>query len=108
MKTEDIILYPNCSEAVMRIKVDSLTDDEHKKIMAFLKRCNDKNNDETWKPRTKLDKEIDESWHDTGFNEKTIFGISVIEIDGDSPYNSGDWLEKVIRNIAPNAIIEVD
>jgi hypothetical protein len=101
-------INPNCSEAVIRI---NLTEQNRKQIDALynklcleLNQCNDSEEQE-WEDIIEK-KEFD--WSDASVNEKTIFGISVLEINGDAPYNMGSEIETVIRRYLPKARIEGD
>ena len=75
-----VILNPNCSEAVMRIRVNSLTNEEREKIEAFLNKCNDLDGTEENENMTELEKEIAGRWYSTSWRAVTIFGIEVISI----------------------------
>lgn len=73
------ILNPNCSEAIFRIKIDGLTEEEKQSLRDVLE---------------KIEKENSEWWSETNWCEKTIFGTDMIEIDGEAPRHSMDELEE--------------
>ena len=78
MKIENS-LNPNCSEAVMRIRVSALTKLEKRNLYKELRKAVKKYN------------------YDTNLFEDTIFDIKVFIVDGDMPYNDEDKLKEIIN-----------
>jgi|GEM_PF-2736169 len=74
---EEILLNPNCSEAIVRIDLRGLNIPRVSSLFS------------------ELEKAIGED-SDTWINEKTIFGIPVLTIDGNMPYNDSETLNKII------------
>lgn len=73
---------PNCSEAIMRFRVDKLTKEEEEKLFNTLNTYVEKYNYETWVYRN------------------TIFGIKCITVDGDAPYNDTKGINKSIKKLS--------
>lgn len=78
MKVE-LSLNPNCSEAVIRINTKRLSEEDKKKLFA------------------ELTKAVEKYDYDTGVYENEIFGVEMIEVKGDMPYNSPKKLEVIIN-----------
>ena len=100
-------LQVNCSEATMRIalggqneeKIEQLKD----KLSIEFGDCYIRPEDKQWDDEEKV-KEYDLS---EGYvNDKTIFGVRVLEINGDAPYNFGDQLQEIVERYLQNAKVE--
>ena len=70
-------LNPNCSEATLHFRTDNLSADKKKALFSALKKAVEKYNYETW------------------VFEDTCFGIQMITVNGDMPYNDPDTLIKI-------------
>jgi len=79
-----MILNPNCSEAVMRIRTDAMTEEQKTKLLNELTEKFDSNEDKN-------------EAYDTSVSEETIFGIPHIAIDGQMPYNNSEDIDKVLE-----------
>jgi hypothetical protein len=86
---EEIVLNPNCSEAVCRIRTDNLTEDEKIALRAKIDKL------------VNGDEDKDEAgWQsDTSVYEETVFGIPCIKIDGDLPYNGSEELDGALEEL---------
>ena len=89
---KSMILQPSCSEAIARINLKNLTDSELVELEDLLKRL----------------EEDEENWFETSWDKKDIFGSSIIEISGDTPYNNSRWLEEQLRNLKFGANLEIE
>ena len=89
---KNIILNPNCSEAIMRVRTDTLTKQEVSLINRYLEILNDDWNNNY--PNQKYN-----WWYDTGWDEISFGGISWIEIRGETPHNCWDELEEYLRKL---------
>jgi len=76
---ENILLNPNCSEAVMKINVSKVD----KQLVEFLS--------------NQLDEAIIEYNYETDIFRETMFGLDIIKIRGDMPYNDPEKLIKIIE-----------
>jgi len=107
-----MLLNPNCSEAVCRILLSNLTESEINEILSLLRSIDNIHGNESLssykvdenKPVEDLVsydyefvKQVKEYWYDTTWSIEDVFGIQVIRIQGDTPYNFPDWLEKLFR-----------
>lgn len=78
----NIELNPNCSEATVRLRIDNLSIEEKRALSEYL---------------TELEEDTD-FWYDAGWGTGSIFGIEIISISGDMPYNHyGDLIERLSR-----------
>jgi hypothetical protein len=100
-------LQANCSESTIRLnlekqpqkKIDELI---HKlRVELAIPEYHEKQQD--WDDQE--DKKEYE-WSEGYVYEKTIFGMPVLEISGDAPYNYGEEIEEVIRRYLPKAKME--
>jgi len=85
-------LNPNCSEATCRLKIDNLTDKEEECVDVMLKDLEENNED----------------WGDTSYSTNTIFGIRVIEIKGNYPYNNDTDLANALDKLPFRDKFEVE
>jgi len=87
---ERAVLNPNCSEAVMRLKIDKLSEKEIKELDNLLKDMDE---------GTELlgDDEDNNFWYDTSWKDTEIFGMRVMEIKGETPFNNPEELENKLR-----------
>lgn len=95
----------NCSDATIRIKIDG---QDPKKVKALIK--------ELEKRLGEVDDPADKDWNDeeSSFDpwsegyitKKDIFGMNIIEITGDAPYNYSDDILAVIKKYLPKAKID--
>ena len=107
---ERMILNPNCSEAVCRISLENLSEEEKEKLLDIFRAVDSvyyeadftsKEVDES-KPvneshiSAEMIAEIKENWYDTNWVVENIFGMEVIVIRGEVPYNESDWLSNFI------------
>jgi hypothetical protein len=76
MKVENS-LNPNCSEAVMRIRTDRLSAEEKERLY------------------NTLDGAIKNYDYETYINEGTSFGVQIITVSGDMPFNKSEELENI-------------
>ena len=127
-----MILQTNCSEATLRIRVDDLEENELEQIMNMLemfdrivnseetleatndnrniidenaKLCGDQRPIEITEERIN---EIKDKWYDTYFTLETIFGMRVIVIRGNTPYNNGDWLLEQLKSFSFSSKLDFD
>jgi len=127
-----MILNPNCSEAVWRINLSNLTEDEKNQLKNLLTRIQDiaesgascSHEGPEHHLNGKIDvnqklgdqetiddeevKEIQEKWYDTSWWEETIFKIPVIIIRGETPYNCAEWLEDKLRSLPFGEKLEIE
>ena len=104
----DIGIQSNCSEATVRI---NLAGQKSKAIKDLIKKLefelnqdqHDKDEGHEWDD-DKAKKEFE--WSEAYVDEKTIFGVHVLEIKGDAPYNHAEEVEKVISRYLPDAELE--
>jgi hypothetical protein len=102
-------INPNCSEATMRIKLDG---QDQKKIDGLIEKLNlelNNNYDITSSKQSNWDDEAttkEFEFSEAYVSVNDIFGIRVLEISGDAPYNMGDDMEKLVRRYLPKAKIE--
>jgi len=112
-----MLLNPNCSEAVCRVLLDNLSEEEINKLISLIKFMEMTAEGETVyfvvdiderKPINecefsdpKFEKEIKECWYDVSWHVEDVFGMQVIVIKGDTPYNYGEWLENTLREKLP-------
>lgn len=81
-----IELNPNCSEATMRINVNDLNDEQIDELKEAIE------NIDIEKGEVRFNSTGNDS-----ISIKDIFGIKVIEVDGDFPFNHVEPLENVIK-----------
>jgi len=81
-----MMLNPNCSEATMRIDLTGLSEEEIKGIEDLLEKLTSGDEKEEW-------------WYDTDWERVDIFGKDIIEIKGDTPYNSYEELIDYLRRL---------
>jgi acylphosphatase len=98
---------PNCSDATLRI---ALKGQDEAKIKALKKKLDLELNGDDYNPKVgewdddKKSKEFDFS---EGFvDDKHIFGMRVLEIKGDAPYNYGDDILGIVARYLPTAKVE--
>lgn len=101
---EGIGIQANCSEATVRINI---TGQDRKNIDSLI----DKLQYELGQSDELKDKEWDDDGKEFEFSEgyvseKKIFGVRVLEISGDAPYNFGEEIVGIIRKYLPKAKIE--
>ncbi len=77
----------------MRISLEYLQPEEIKQFSAFL---------------DKISQESPEEWFDTSHWEEDIFGIPVMIIKGDAPFNEAEWLENKIRSLPFSARLVIE
>jgi len=95
---KDVILQPSCSEAVARINLKDLTQEEINKLIDTVKQI-EASDDEC----------SDLEWGETSWSENKIFGNAVLEISGNLPYYNPDGLEKKLRDVLGDKLeIEFD
>lgn len=80
---KDMMLYVSCSESVCRIRVDKLDPTKKEQLFDLLK--------------NRFGQDAEDSY-DTSVFEETLFGIPMIVIDGDAPYNNYEEIEEVLNN----------
>jgi len=85
-----MILNPNCSEAVMRISLNKLSEKEkdtlHKYIEELDKLANDESDEYDW-------------WYETYTKDDSFCGINWIELEGETPFNHWNKLERYIKKL---------
>jgi hypothetical protein len=98
-------IWPSCSEATIRIKTDG---QNKKKLDALIKELVKRLNQDLPPSNTGdwNDEEGPEPWSEGYVQEKQIFGMGVLEITGDAPYNYGDDIIMVIKEYLPKAEID--
>ena len=101
----DIGIQSNCSEATVRINLTgqqsrAISDLKKKLDIELNQDMHDSDEGHEWDD-DKAKKEFD--WSEAYVDDKTIFGIRVLEIKGDAPYNHADELDKVIDRYLPEA-----
>lgn len=86
-----MILYPNCSEATMRINISKLPETEIKKLEKLFKDLNESKDEDGYN-----------SFADnTSWDIQKIFGIKVLVCKGDYPFNNGDELNEAVKKAVP-------
>lgn len=103
-------LQPNCSEAVIRINLKGQDEENIKKLIEKLELefsyADSQKQESDWDDdNSKIKKEFD--WMDTYVDRRDIFGVDLIEIKGDAPFNNLEELEEVIDRYLPQADREV-
>lgn len=95
----------NCSEATIRIRTDG---QKPGKVDALVKELDRRLNMVDSEPSTgDWDDEItDDPWSEGYVNQNNIFGVNMIEITGDAPFNYGDQIIEVIKQYLPDADLE--
>lgn len=83
-------INPNCSEAIIRFRVDKLTEEENEKLFKALKSY------------------VDKYDYETNIYDNTIFGIHCITVDGNAPYNDSDGLKKIVNKFSFKNKIEIE
>ena len=78
MIVEKNSLNPNCSEAVMHIRTDRLSEQEKDELCGILEKAAEEYDNDTW------------------VTEGELFGIQVITVSGDMPYNEPDKLGEIV------------
>ena len=95
----------NCSEATIRI---DLRGEDKKKIRELVKKLEFEMTDAS--PSSKDwddEKDSKEFEMSEGYvSEKDIFGIPILEITGDAPFNFGDEIQEMIKRYLPKAKLE--
>lgn len=71
-----IELNPNCSEATVRLRTDFLNEKEKKALEDYI---------------IDLEKDTD-FWYEANWYHHSMFGMEIISINGDMPYNHYDDL----------------
>ena len=105
-------INPNCSEATLRIALKGQKRADIDALMAKLeiefnhdwsglesKKTGEWDDD-------KIKQEYEFEWSEAYSEEKTIFGIPVLEIRGDAPYNFGEEILAVVHKYLPKAKYE--
>ena len=87
LRGEEMIPQPNCSEAVYRIRVDKITEKEREIIKDIIKQLEE------------LDREDWNVNNGTYWRESEIFGIKIIEIYGQYPYDRSYYLDKIFKSL---------
>ena len=100
-------IMPSCSEATIRI---ALKGQDEAKIKALMKKLDLELNDDD-SSRTASEWDDDKKRKEFDFtegyiNEKSIFGMRVLEIKGDAPYNYGDDILGIVSRYLPSAKTE--
>jgi len=102
----DIGINPNCSEATIRI----LLQGQNEKKIEALKNKLSLEIDKDYMPEEKSEWDGDPTrefdFSEAYINDKTIFGVRVLEISGDAPYNHGEEITSIIKRYLPKAEIE--
>ena len=75
MQDYRIELNPNCSEATVYLDVTKLSERELQVLLEYLERL-----------------ESSDEWYDTNVDVNTLFGLKVVRISGETPYNYTEWL----------------
>jgi hypothetical protein len=100
-------INPNCSEATIRIALKGQKEAQIEALKAKLVLELNNDHDEHKLPEWDDDKKSPEFEFSEGYvSDKNIFGMRVLEISGDAPYNFGDEIEKIIHRYLPKAEIE--
>jgi hypothetical protein len=86
-------LNPNCSEATMRFNVTNLSEQMTKKLMKALEEIEAEHSTENGNNIP----DEDAWWYDTSFYIETIFNLTTITINGDTPYNNPEKLLEALR-----------
>lgn len=107
MKVE-IGIQANCSEATLRInltgqKGKNINDLKEKLYLELNQDQHAKDEAHDWDDE-EAKKEFD--WSEAYINDSMIFGIRVLEIKGDAPYNYNDELAQVVERYLPDAKTE--
>lgn len=90
-----MVLNPNCSEAVMRIRTDKMTSEKKEKLLEELKQ--------------KFDSGYNSESYETYVTEEIIFGIPIIKISGAEPHNNRSVIEGVLdSHKVSNDSVEVE
>lgn len=76
------MLNPNCSEAIMRLRIDKLKEKEIEKIENQMEEM-----------------EGEEWWAETNWKRMKIFGIEAIEISGNAPFNNPDNIKGKLEKL---------
>jgi len=92
-----MILNPNCSEAIMRINLMNLKEEERKVLKEHIKELEDEGSSYS-----------DSIWYDTDWCESDVFGTKIIEIKGETPYNHWDELEDYLRQLPFFGILDIE
>lgn len=100
------MLYSNCSEATMRINLSDYSESEIAKLKKILEDLSeeaekedeggDENKDNN-NSNSLRNEDGDLMWYETSWDEETLFGIKVISINGETPYNYGEELEAFLK-----------
>ena len=77
-----MLLNPNCSEAVMRIRTDKMKPEEREKLFKELEE--------------KFDSGENDEADETSVSEQTIFDLPQIVISGGEPYNNSAKIRAVL------------
>jgi hypothetical protein len=109
----EIGINPNCSEATMNIKLD---DQKELMISKLKNKLSLELSDGNYEPPKKKQKEWDTEdepeekqefdWSEGYWNDTHVFGIRILRITGDAPYNFGEEIERVVKRYLPEAEIE--
>jgi hypothetical protein len=102
MKLE-IGVSPNCSEATIRIRTDG---QKAEKIQALIKELEEHMDPSKLMPGEWDDTDSEDQWSEGYVNERSIFGMNVLEISGDAPFNYGEQVFEVIKKYLPEAEAE--
>lgn len=90
-----MLLNPNCSEAIVRIRIDNLSDIEIESIMGLIKSW--ETNSDDWDCNS-----------GTYYDRGNIFGIEYIEINGQFPYDNYDLVKEKLKKLPFYDKIEED
>ena len=110
-----MILNPNCSEAVCRIKLDNLNAEEQAQLKHLVEvmsgeigRINLDSRIEAPDENIVTNENDEVSWEDTNWEIKRIFSNNVLEIRGDIPYNCPDYLTDNFRTLVFYNKLEIE
>lgn len=102
-------IQANCSEATMRILLDGQKREDINALIEKLQiELDDFYNCEETKTEWDGEKPLKEfSFYETSYDEEEIFGVNVLTIKGDAPYNCREDLEKIVKKYLKKPKIEM-
>jgi hypothetical protein len=103
----DIGINPNCSEATVRVHIDGQKKRDvnalEKKLEFELNNDYDPDKVGEWdEEKKKYEFDLSEGY----INRENIFGVNVLKISGDAPYNHSEDIMTIVRRYLPYAEIQ--
>lgn len=102
------MIYPNCSEATVRLKIDGKTSEEidklKKKLMKVIIDGQNIDDDEekpleiTGKSLESVEEEFNEKVYETYITEGSIWNIPTLTVNGQFPYNHSELMDGFIQD----------